>query len=437
MHFAYKLLVRLLAPLAFAVVLARGFRDRAYWQALSERFGYGAQLAPGPRIWVHAVSMGEVAAAAPVIRALQARYPGVPIVVTTATPTGRSRALALFASRTAAPNPVGTPPIASVDVRFLPYDLPGAVNRFLLRTQPQLAVIMETELWPSLYRACAARGMPLVLANARLSAKSVSRYRRLGNLFRGLFTPKVWIAAQTTADAQRFQAIGAEPAQVCVVGNVKFDVEIGPDILARGLQLREQFLGQRPVWVAGSTHEGEEAQVLDAQSLVLATHRDALLVLAPRHPQRFDAVANLLTRRGFEFARRSLSAAVPATASVLLLDTVGELLLLYAAGDLAFVGGSLVAIGGHNLLEPAALSKPVLTGPYEFNAPQIARLLADTGAARRVADGPQLAAAVTALLADPAARRRVGALGRQAVETNRGSTARLLELIARQWQPSA
>ena len=205
MRLAYKLIVRLFAPLAFAVVLARGFRDRAYWQALSERFGYGARLAPGPRIWLHAVSMGEVAAAAPVVRGLQARYPGVAIVITTATPTGRSRALALFASPRAAGNTAETPAIPSVAVRYLPYDLPGAVARFLERTQPQLAVIMETELWPNLYGACAARGLPLVLANARLSAKSVSRYRRFGDLFRGLFTPKVWIAAQTTADAERFQ----------------------------------------------------------------------------------------------------------------------------------------------------------------------------------------------------------------------------------------
>jgi 3-deoxy-D-manno-octulosonic-acid transferase len=435
MRLAYKLIVRLFAPLAFAVVLARGFRDRAYWQALSERFGYGARLAPGPRIWLHAVSMGEVAAAAPVVRGLQARYPGVAIVITTATPTGRSRALALFASPRAAGNTAETPAIPSVAVRYLPYDLPGAVARFLERTQPQLAVIMETELWPNLYGACAARGLPLVLANARLSAKSVSRYRRFGDLFRGLFTPKVWIAAQTTADAERFQAIGAHPERVRVVGNVKFDVEIGADMLARGLQLRGQFLGHRPVWVAGSTHEGEEIQVLDAHSLVLAAHRDALLVLAPRHPQRFEAVADLLTRRGVEFVRRSSGVAVPATASVLLLDTVGELLSCYAAADLAFVGGSLVAIGGHNLLEPAALGRPVLTGPYDFNAPQIARLLSDTGAACRIADAAQLAAAVNALFADPEERRRVGDLGRQAVATNRGSTARLLELIARQWQP--
>jgi 3-deoxy-D-manno-octulosonic-acid transferase len=437
MRLAYRLLVLLLAPLAFGVVLARGFRDRAYWQALGERFGYGARLTPGPRIWLHAVSMGEVAAAAPVVRGLQARHPGVPIVVTTATPTGRGRALALFASPHAAGAAAATPPTADVVVRYLPYDLPGAVARFLERTQPQLAVIMETELWPNLYRACAERGLPLVLANARLSAKSVSRYRRFGDLFRGLFTPKVWVAAQTTVDAERFQAIGADAERVRVVGNVKFDVEIGADMLARGLQLRGQFLGHRPVWVAGSTHEGEEIQVLDAHSLVLAAHRDALLVLAPRHPQRFEAVADLLTRRGVEFVRRSSGVAVPATASVLLLDTVGELLSFYAAADLAFVGGSLVAIGGHNLLEPAALGRPVLTGPYDFNAPQIARLLFDTGAALRIADGPQLAAAVDALLADPEERRRVGALGRQAVETNRGSTARLLELIAGQWQPAS
>jgi 3-deoxy-D-manno-octulosonic-acid transferase len=440
MRLVYSLLVRLAAAPALLVLLARGLRDRAYWQGLGERFGYGARLAPGPRIWLHAVSLGEVSAAAPIVRGLQARYPGVPIVVTTATPTGRSRAQALFggddvgAGRRGAI--AGQHPPSAVDVRFLPYDLPGAIARFLTRTAPRMAVIMETELWPNLYRACAERGLPLVLANARLSEKSVSRYRRCGGLFRDLFTPNVWVAAQTTIDAGRFQAIGAEPARLRVVGNVKFDLEIGPEILARGTQLREMIFRSRPVWVAGSTHEGEESEVLDAQARIAKMHPDAVLILAPRHPQRFDAVADLLTRRGLAFVRRSAGAALPAATGVLLLDTVGELLPFYAAADLAFVGGSLVAIGGHNLLEPAALGRPVLTGPYDFNAPQLARLLVQAGAVLRIQNGAQLAAAVNALLADPAERSRVGTQGRQAVEANRGSTARLLELIAEQWPPT-
>jgi 3-deoxy-D-manno-octulosonic-acid transferase len=417
MRILYTLLIRLAVPFAFAVVLWRGWKDPAYRAGRAERFGYGRRLPPGAgSLWLHAVSMGEVAAAAALLRQLRRQFPGLPIIVTTATPTGRARAIALFG--------------AGVDVRFLPYDTPGAVGRFLDAIQPRVGIIMETELWPNLYHACARRELRLVIASARLSERSVRNYRRLGTLIRDLFRGPVWIAAQTDADAARFLAIGADPARTAVIGNVKFDIEIDAEVGARGRALRAALGQGRPVWVAGSTHEGEEEQVLEAHREVLERRADALLVLVPRHPARFDAVAALLARRGVNFVRRSGGGAVAAATQVLLVDSVGELLPFYAAADLAFVGGSLVPIGGHNLLEPAALALPVLTGPSDFNGREIAALLLREGGALRVGDAGELGASILALWADPARRRRMGDAARAVVEGNRGSVARLLALLA-------
>jgi 3-deoxy-D-manno-octulosonic-acid transferase len=416
MRALYNLVVRLAAPLAFAVVLVRGFRDRAYWQALGERFGFGARVGAGA-IWVHAVSLGEVTAAAPIIRALREREPLAPLVLTTSTPTGRARAHTLFGS--------------AADIRFLPYDTPAAVRRFLRQVAPRFGVILETELWPNLHRDCARRRIPLVLANARLSAKSVARYRRTGTLIRDLFTANLTIAAQSGTDAERFAALGVPAEQIHVVGNVKYDLHIDAALAERGRDLRRDYLGLRPVWVAGSTHPGEEDQVLSAHAAILTRHATALLVLVPRHPQRFDAVADLLGRGGWRSVRRTRATSVGPQANVLLLDTVGELLAFYGAADVAFVGGSLVPIGGHNLLEPAAFGVPVLTGPSHFNALEVANRLFELGAARCVATADDLAHAVSDLLADAAERRRIGAIARRAVDANRGSTLRLLALIER------
>jgi 3-deoxy-D-manno-octulosonic-acid transferase len=317
----------------------------------------------------------------------------------------------------------------TVDVRFLPYDTPGAVARFLDRIQPRLAIIMETELWPNLFRECEHRGVPLVLASARLSAKSVSRYRRLGSLFRGIFSASSLIAAQTLKDAERFIAIGAQSARTRVIGNIKFDMELGAGVIDQGRALRSSFGSARPTWIAGSTHPGEEEQVLAAHEELRAARADALLLLVPRHPDRFRAVADLLSSQGLRFTRRSSGVLPDAATPVVLVDSVGELAALYASADVAFVGGSLVPIGGHNLLEPAALGVPVLTGPYHSNGKDIARLLLEQGAALQVVDARELGAAVARLMADPKERRRIGAIGQHIVESNRGSVARLLELI--------
>jgi len=419
----YSALIRCAVPFAFAVVLWRGLRDRAYWQALRERFGRGPALSAAPSLWVHAVSLGEMTAAAPLVRALRSRCPQYPVVLTTATPTGRARALSLFG--------------AAVDVRFLPYDTPGAVARFLDRVRPRLAILMETELWPNLFKECERRGVPLVLASARLSAKSVARYARFGPLFREIFSATSLIAAQSREDAERFAAIGAPSARIHVVGNIKFDLLVNQEAIARAGELRSSLSVGRPVWIAGSTHAGEEEQVFAAHRQLQIGQPDALLLLVPRHPERFDAVADSLSRATLRFTRRSSGIQPHGDTQVVLVDTVGELAALYSAADVAFVGGSLVPIGGHNLLEPAALGLPVLTGPSYFASADVARLLIQQGAALEVADARELAAALGRLLADPAQRQRMGAIGRRIVESNRGSLARLLALIEPWLDPAA
>jgi 3-deoxy-D-manno-octulosonic-acid transferase len=365
---------------------------------------------------VHAVSVGEVQAAASLVLALRRRYPDVPLVVTTVTPTGAQRARALFGD--------------AVQVRYIPYDLPGSVRRFFNRVRPRVAVILETELWPNLYHFCGQRKVPLVLASARISPRSVGRYRLLASLFRETLSHGIVIAAQGEGDAERFRSIGANPARTHVTGNIKFDLALPDDIRAQGAALRERYApGERLVWVAGSTHDGEEAAMILVQRRLRAAGLDVLLVLVPRHPGRFQDVAALLRQAGVPFVRRSTDEPVRADTEVLLVDTLGELVAFYAAADLAFVGGSLVPVGGHNLLEPAALALATLSGPQVFNAQDIAGLLVDEGAVELVADADALGEAVLRLLSDPAERRRRGEAGLRVVERNRGALERLLDLL--------
>jgi 3-deoxy-D-manno-octulosonic-acid transferase len=409
----YRLALYLAAPL---ISVALVLRDRSYLPRFSERLGLGPQQ-EAPGIWVHAVSVGEVQAAAPLVRALRQRNPQLPLTVTTFTPTGNARARALFADQ--------------VQVRYVPFDLPGAVRRFLKRVQPRIVVILETELWPDLYRECARQRIPLLLASARLSSRSTARYLRFSGLFGPMLAHNVVVAAQEPTDADRFITLGTEPAATHVTGNVKFDLEVPAGTRERGAAARQQYASGRPVWVAGSTHEGEEEAVLAAHRVVLKAAPHALLVLAPRHPPRFASVAALIEQEGLSCVRRS-RADTPERerrAQVLLLDTLGELMDFYACADVAFVGGSLEPIGGHNLLEPAALAVPILTGPSVFNASEIARLLISRGAAAVIEDAGVLGARVAALLADPGAARQMGSRGLACVEANRGSLHRVLALI--------
>ena len=414
MSWLYNVLTYVAAPFAILVQLWRGLRDPSYRGGLGERFGFGPAIA-GPVIWVHAVSVGEVQASQPLVTQLRRRHPRCRLLLTTVTPTGAARARLLFGDQ--------------VLLRYVPFDLPGSVKRFFDRVQPRLAMILETELWPNLYGECGRRSVPLVLASARVSPRSVGNYRRLTSLFRKTLSYGIVIAAQSEADAERFRSIGAAPERTHVTGNIKFDFQPPPGIEARGRRWRDENLPGRPVWVAGSTHEGEELMVLDAHQRVLDRFPDALLILVPRHPQRFEAVRDLLARRHEAVAFRSAGTAITPGTRVLLGDTMGELMMFYAAADVAFVAGSLVPIGGHNLLEPASVGLPVLTGPHNFNGEEIAGLLVDAGAAQVVTDTQRLAEAVLGLLVDAACRERMGTAGRAVLEANRGALDRLLTLV--------
>jgi 3-deoxy-D-manno-octulosonic-acid transferase len=414
----YTLLLYLLSPAVLLRLAWRGLRAPAYLRRWPERFAFIEPPLGERVIWVHAVSVGEVQAAEPLVRALLEQYGAYSILLTTVTPTGSARVTELFGNE-----------VAHV---YAPYDLPDAVARFFERVRPQLAVIMETELWPNLFHACHARRIPLLLVNARLSARSHLGYRRVRWLVHQVLGNVTQIAAQGEIDAARFIALGAEPGKVRVIGNLKFEQRISPGLLERAAVLRREWGASRPVWIAASTHEGEDELVLDVFRQLRKSFPDCLLVIVPRHPERFEAVAGLCRRRGFSVRLRSEAQPCTGDFQVFIGDSMGELPLFYAASDVAFVGGSLVRHGGHNLLEPAALGIPVVTGPHVFNFTEITRLLCIAGACRKVESVAGLERVVRGWLEDANERHAAGEYGREVVEKNRGALAAVLEMIGQQ-----
>ncbi len=389
------------------------------------RLGRIPATPPGePMLWLHCASVGEVLAARPLIEALLEHYPGHRLTLTTMTATGAERAQALASARDD----------GRLVHRFVPLDFPVAAARFIERLRPALALFFETELWPNLLHACEHRGIPVAVVNGRLSPRAFRGYQRLRPLMREALSCVDWLAAKSPADAERFRALGMMPERTAVVGSLKFDTVQDGEALEVSKRLRT-CLGERPIWVAGSTHEGEETVLLAAHGRLRERCPDALLVLVPRHPQRFDEVAALCERAGMSVARRSRDEWPEAAAAVYLGDTMGELLTLYGTADLAFVGGSLAPVGGHNLLEPAALGVPVLTGPALANFAEVAEVLRAADALVEVADAQALADILASLFADPAERRRLGEAGRAVVEANRGALARTLEGLTRLLPP--
>lgn len=412
MHFLYTLLVYVLIPFAFIRLWWRGAKNPAYRRRWPERLGFVPNHTDKP-VWVHAVSVGESIAAIPLIRQLLAEQ--LPVVVTTMTITGGERIQALFHKQ--------------VTHYYLPYDLPGAVRRFITRVQPQMGIIMETEIWPNLYACCSRAQLPILLANARLSPQSAKHY----SYFLPLFTPALQrltaIATQTQMDAERFLALGAKQETLSVMGNLKFDIEVPKTVRTEGQQLRAAIT-QRPVWIAASTHKGEDEIVLTAHAEVCQHFPNALLILVPRHPERFAQVGELVEQQGFTLVKRSAQDNSALTnVQVFLGDTMGELLTFYAAADIAFVGGSFAPIGGHNVLEPAALAVPAITGPHTFNFTEIMALMQQAGGCIQLPDPAQLSVTLIDLLTDVQKRQNKGAAAYQVVSTNRGSLARLWKII--------
>lgn len=418
MRWLYLLLLHLLTPVVLLRLLWRSRQIRGYRERIGERFGIVPRPAQGVAAWVHAVSVGESLAALPLIRRLVERHGQGRVWVTTTTPTGSERIVAALG--------------AQVVHTYAPYDLPGAVSRFLDRARPAQVVIMETELWPTLFRHLRRRGIPLTIANARLSPNSFKGYGRVAGFTRDVLRDTTWVAAQSEADAQRFAALGAPNVEA--IGNLKFDIDPPAAQVESGRALRHRLGATRPVWIAASTHDTEEAAALAAHRHVCERHPGALLILVPRHPQRFDDVARLIARHELRTARRSSLATNPDAAGVevqvLLGDSLGEMWMYLAAGDVAFVGGSLADIGGHNVLEPAALGLPVLFGPHMHNFLAARELLLGAGAAIELPDADALAPRVGELLAHPAQRTQMGRTGSAAVLANRGALDRLLARLA-------
>ncbi|MFK3798093.1 lipid IV(A) 3-deoxy-D-manno-octulosonic acid transferase [Pseudomonas sp. NPDC088444] len=416
----YTFLFHLGLPLIALRLWLRARKAPAYAKRISERFA--RELPPMHKggIWVHAVSVGESIAAAPMVRSLLARYPELPITITCMTPTGSERIQSMFAHE------------PRVQHCYLPYDFPWAAGRFLDHIQPKIGVIMETELWPNHIHHCAKRGIPTVLANARLSERSARGYGKFAKLTRPMLAEMSLIAVQTEAEAQRFLDLGARPECVTVTGSIKFDLTIDAQLLTRAAQQRADWqTSERPVWIAASTHAGEDEVVLSAHRELLKQHPDALLILVPRHPERFNSVFELSQQQGFASVRRSSAEPVTSATSVLVGDTMGELLFLYALADIAFVGGSLVPNGGHNLLEPAALDKPVLSGPHLFNFLEIAALLRSAGALEEVSDAAGLAVVVQRLIEQPEQAKAMADAGVAVMKANQGALQKLLDGIGR------
>lgn len=415
MRYLYSALLYLLLPLLLLRLYWRGRRDVGHRQRWRERLGVFPALPINNCLWIHAVSVGEVRAALPLIRALLQRFPHSTMLVTTTTLTGSRQVQEALGTQ--------------VQHLYAPYDVPGAVRRFLDHAKPRLAIIMETELWPNLLHHCAARNLPVVLANARLSAASARGYARVAPVTRRMLHHITLIAAQTAADAQRFRELGATRVQV--LGNLKYDMTLPATVWEQGQTLRRAYLGmQRQVWIAASTHNGEDEQMLAALALLRERWPELLLLLVPRHPERFVNVARLCAQRGFSVVKRSSGERCNAQTAVFLGDSMGELLTFYAASDLAFIGGSLVRHGGQNMLEAAALGVPALFGPYIFNFTEVSARLLEAQAAAVVADSKQLAAAVEHWLANPTLRMNVGRRGRTVVEQHRGAVAALVSCIA-------
>lgn len=409
-RFLYSLLLYVAAPVLLLRLCWRGRKQSGYLKHVPERFGFYGDAGKDRFIWVHAVSVGETRAVEPLVRALQARHPQHRILLTHMTPTGRETGAALFGD--------------SVTQCYLPYDYPGATKRFLSHFRPEAGLLMETEVWPNLIAAGMACDVPLHLINARLSERSLRGYQRVGALACDAMRGFRVIAAQTDADASRLRALGAE--SVVVTGNLKFDVDAPPAQIAQGEAIR-RMIGARPVLLAASTREGEEALLLDA---VRRQGLDgALLVIVPRHPQRFAAVAAMVSASGLRYRQRSAGDMVDTATEILLGDTMGEMFTYYAACDVVLMGGSFLPYGAHSLIEPCTVGKPVIIGPSTYNFAEAAAEAVTAGAALSVEDADRALALALVLAEDSGRRQRIGQAARTFTASHRGAARRVLELI--------
>ena len=412
----YSLLLPLMIPVVIMHLLIRGFKNPDYFKRWGERFGFSSIHPERPVLWIHAVSVGEARAAAPLINTLSKQYPEADVLVTTMTPTGSAEVSRQLGDR--------------VLHCYVPYDLSWSVNRFLDQFNPCLALTMETELWPNLFHSCNQRGIPVVVANARMSESSMRGYLRFEKFTRQTLQQVSLIAAQSRADARRLRRMGTPAERIHVTGSIKFEIKLPASLREAAESLRRDFGSMRPVWIAASTHDDEEKQVLVAFRELKRDFPDLLLLLVPRHPERFAPVARISRRDGFNTILRSeLKGPVEEDMEVVVADSMGELLKLYAASDVAFVGGSLVPVGGHNVLEACAVGLPVVFGPHMHNFEEISQLTLSRRAGIQVDSVQGLVAATSRYLEDPNLRFETGEKGKKLVKQNRGALEHTAELV--------
>ncbi len=412
----YSIGFSLLTPLLILRLFYKSIRAPLYRKRIAERFGFFEFSGRQDGIWIHAVSVGETVAAIPIVHYLQENYPDLTITFTTMTPMGSQRVKQALGDK--------------VFHVYIPYDMPWALNKFFSKIKPQLCIILETELWPNVLFGSRARGIPVILANAHLSERSVRGYQKVSALTKLMLEGLSKVAAQSKVDAERFLAIGLDPKKLSVMGNIKFDVSYADkkENLTKALDWKKS-LGERLVWVAASTHPGEEILVLEAFKIIQKTVPDALLILVLRHPERFKSIEALLKQQGFELITRSSGLMPQQKTEVFLGDTMGELLFFYQASDIAFVGGSLVPIGGHNVLEPAALGIPVICGPYLHNYVDISQLLINAKGMLKIANPEELAQAIIYWFNNKEARLHAGKNASQVVQNNSGTINKIGNLI--------
>lgn len=416
MRLLYTILFWLALPIILLRTLWRAKFSRTYSYQFAERFGFCSQRLNNC-IWVHAVSLGETIAAIPLIQALKKTYPNDTILITNTTATGKARTLAVFGD--------------SVQQTYFPYDLPSIMKRFLNRINPRVLIVMETELWPNLFAECRRRKIPIVVANARLSEKSAKGYQKVASLTAEMLQAVSALAVQAEPDGKRFLQLGLPPERMQITGSLKFDLNLPDNLIERGAELRQTLSTSRPIWIAASTHPGEDEIILAAHRLLQKQFPTALLILVPRHPERFDSVANLIRQQNFTLMRRSEKKPCSPETAVYLGDSMGEMMLLFAVCDVAFVAGSFVQVGGHNTIEPAALKKPVITGPIIFNFAEIGAAMIAAKGMYQVKTADELATLLSRFLQDSEFCRLTGENAFSVVLKNRGALQKQLAVIDR------
>lgn len=418
MRLIYTVIHYLAMPFVLIRLLWRSRHTAGYRKRWSERFGYITPITQGYSIWIHAVSVGETLAAIPLVKSLIQRYsPHFHIIVTTTTPTGSALVTKYLHNQ--------------VMHVYSPFDVPTVVSRFLRRSRIKLCVIMETELWPNLLTICNKQQIPIILANARLSERSSLRYQLIPGLTKHMLSTYHVVAAQGVLDGERYLQLGLDPKKLVISGNIKFDLKIPDELIQQGKEIRKHIGQDRRVLIAASTHDGEESIILNAFQKIRQEIPHLFLILAPRHPDRFQKVTDLCRQTQFKTCTRSQQEPINQDSDILLVDTIGELQMIYAAADIAFVGGSLVPVGGHNLIEPAALGLPILTGPNLHNFTEISKLLQNAGAAQIVTDASSIADSVIALCSAKELREKIGKCAKETIEANRGALQKHLECIER------